>query len=172
MKILLVIALILVSFFFATRSKKTPTDTPSFSPIKALATVEEKEVRSLDGSKKLILTDEKDVYVSDEKGKRLLFSGSNLSLPPNAWAPDDAYVFIQENDSDSLHYLVFKTSGEVFTNGEQNVDVAPLFTKAQPNLRLKGITGWDGPDTLHVTTTTGPSFWFIVSSRAFLQLAR
>ncbi len=190
--VIIVVILVIIVIIVALRSQKNLTEQPTFPVIQALATTEEKEVRSLDGSQKLIMKSQRQsdgtntysftIVDTNKNSEQPLFaqtlpSASSMNLPQNSWAPDNMYVFVQENADGGVHYLVFKVSREPFTSGEQYIDVAPLFAKSQPNLKLKEVTGWDGPDTLHVTTTTpegakGPSFWFIVSSRAFLQLAR
>lgn len=167
MRTFFVILLLVTIAFFITK-KTEQAAVPSVSPIAALATVpKEVEVKNLDGSKKLILTNEGNVFISDEKGKRLLYAGSNLSLPQNAWAPDDMYVFLKQNDT----FLVFKTSGEAFANGEQYLDVVSLFGEKLPDLTLRDATGWDGVGLIHVKSDKS-SFWFDVASKSFLQLAR
>lgn len=167
MRAFLVIIFLIATAVFITK-KTEQTAVPSVSPIAALATVpREVEVKNLDGSKKLILVDEKDVYISDEKGRRLFFSGENLSLPPNAWAPDDVYVFLKQNDT----FLVFKTSGESFASGEQYLDVVSLFGEKLPDFTIRDATGWDGVGLMHIQSDKY-SYWFNVASKSFLQLAR
>lgn len=167
MRAFLIIIFLVATAVFVTKKTSEP-QVPAASPIAALATVpREVEVKNLDGKKKLILVDEKDVYISDDKGKRLFFSGENLSLPQNAWAPDDMYVFIKKNDT----FLVFKTSGETFVGGEQYLDVVSLFGEKLPDLTLRDATGWDGVGLMHIQSDKF-SYWFDVASKSFLQLAQ
>lgn len=158
MKVFLLILLAALGFVFV----KKPQEKSAFvSPIAALATVpKEVEVKNLDGKKKLILVDNA-VYVDEGAGRRFFYSGENISLPQNAWAPNDAYVFIKQGGT----FLVFKT-----TSGEQLADIAALFAEKLPDRVFGDATGWDGVGLVHVTSD-GPSYWFDVASTSFLQLA-
>lgn len=160
MKAFLVILILIASAVFVTK-KTSQTQAPAASPIAALATVpKDVEVKNLDGSKKLVLSNNT-VFIFDDKGKRLFFSGENLSLPQNAWSPDDAYVFLKQNDT----FLVFKTSGEQIAN------VNELFNKKLSDRVLEDATGWDGVGLMHIQSDKY-SYWFDVASKSFLQLAR
>ncbi len=130
----------------------------------------ETEVKNLDGSKKLLLVDGTSVYVFDNKGKRLLFTGTNLTLPNNSWAPNDTYVFLKQT-APTVTYLAFKTSGEQFAANTPYVDIGVLFAERLPERKLRDATGWDGPGLIHIQSD-GPSFWFDVTSQTFIQLWR
>lgn len=122
------------------------------------------------------------LYSCDMKcsNKTLLFqqtlqSGEKLELPFNAWSPDNKYVFIVKKSSAGKSYLVFKASGEAFSDSAPFIDVSTIFAEKQPTLILKDVTGWDSETLLHVFTNSqdgsnGPSFWFEVPSGALIQL--
>lgn len=187
MKILLPALLVFGAIFFFV-SKPQQTTTPAATQAVALAVVpKETEAKNLDASKKLIMSEEKTdegatytFFVTDENGKnrKLLFTaiGEAMSIPRNSWAPNDTYVFIKRSEP-SVTFLVFNASGELFGTGEKYLDIAALFAGKQPELVFADATGWDGAGLVHVTSTTkagtkGPSFWFDVASKSFLQLSR
>ncbi|EKD68126.1 MAG: hypothetical protein ACD_48C00070G0002 [uncultured bacterium] len=172
MRVFLLIILLISAAVVFIKKPPSNTQTPVSSFIAEATVPKETEVKNLDGSKKLVLTEEGSVFISDDKSRRLLYSGTNLSLPQNAWAPDDNYVFIKQDAT----FLVFKTSGEPFAGGEQFLDVVSLFVQKQPERIFKDATGWDGVGLMHVVSDNLPagrqdtSFWFDVASKGFLQL--
>lgn len=97
-------------------------------------------------------------------------SVSSMEIPANSFSPDNNYLFIRENDATESSYFVFKTTGDNFLNGDKYIDVSKEFSARVKSYSLKETTGWDSPGLLHVLTN-GPSFWFELSDRAFLQLA-
>ncbi len=99
---------------------------------------------------------------------------TSISIPINAWTPDDKQLFFIENGPET-HYYVFKADGASFKNGDKFLDVANFWAKSKNNYAIKNVTGWASGDLLIVETlkpdgTTGPWFWFVTSSRKFLQL--
>ncbi len=168
MKIVLFVLLVLGAVIFVKRPEQS-NSTPVAPPVLA-TTPKETEVKNLDGTHTLILNGDGSIFISDDKGRRFLYSGTHLSLPPNAWAPDNSYVFVKQTEP-AVTYLVFKTSGEPFSDTEKYLDVAALFGQKQPQRTLKDATGWDGVGLIHIKSD-GPSFWFDVASRSFLQLSR
>ena len=120
--------------------------------------------------------------------------GGTMIIPQNTWTPDNKLVFLQENDPatsaamlGSLGIFVLKASGEPFVrqladqgksfaDNQQYLDVTSLWTQRKINYTFRSATGWASPTLLIITTnkedgTRGPSYWFDVPSRAFLQLA-
>lgn len=98
-----------------------------------------------------------------------------LSVPYNTWAPDDAYFFLKESMSTSHNYFVFNASGSLFPNNAKYINVQEVFSQKLPHYTIEDVTGWAAPDLLIVNTKTedgkqGPSFWFVISTQAFLQL--
>jgi hypothetical protein len=167
------------------KTKNTQFPVPQI-PIIISPTPITSEVLSPNGDKKLVMEsvshkDNSITYVfsiKDTSGmKRALFSktvGSKetMTLPDNSWSPDDVYAFIQENEASDTAILVFKTSGETFTNGDQTIDVSSLLHSKTGNF-LHQASGWVSPIFLHITTTIdretkGPSYWFDVLSQGFL----
>ncbi len=158
-----------------------PVATPTVNP--------DREVHSPDGKMKIVMkiSNQSDgsklysFYVSALSGEnqKLLFSktveNGSMTLPLNSFSPDDKYVFLREDDSNSFTFLVFKANGDSFSDGQNYLDVATLFIQKKVQYVFKDVTGWDDPTLLHVTTSTGntkgPSFWFDIDSRSFIQLA-
>ncbi len=113
-------------------------------------------------------------------GERLIFarileSSGEMAIPHNSWSPDNKYVFVQEKDeSGQVIFLVLKTSGEAFKNGDQYLNVSALFDQKMKGLLLRDATGWASPTLVNIETSKdetkkGPSYWFDVDSRSFLQ---
>lgn len=186
--VFVIVILVLLGGTLLIARPKGSADKPLLSLPKPLAATQEKDVHSGDGTMKLIVRERQvpegtsysffTAEVSGQNEKQLFTktasAGAFMAIHQNGWAPDNKYVFIQDS-APTKTVLVFKVSGEPFADGEKYVDVGSLFAEKQPKYQFKEVTGWDGPDTLHVTSVTpegakGPSFWFIVSSRAFLQL--
>lgn len=149
-------------------------------------------VHSGDGTAQLIMrkASQKDgsilysFFAADGSGKiqRTLFTkniptSDTMIIPANTWSPDNKYVFLRENNSNSFNIFVFKASGETFADKEQYLDLTALFEKRNLPYIVADVTGWDSETLLHVHTTAkeknsrGPSYWFDVTDRAFLQLA-
>ncbi len=170
----------------------TPQNTsPALSPLTIAAkTPKETVIKNLDATKQLIMMEDPEgdstvytFFVADGVGanRQVLFArtaaaGVSMSVPANSWSPDSRFVFLKE-ESVGTGYLVFRSSGEAFADSTQFIDVLSLFTSKLPEYELTDITGWAGDGLLLVKTKTvsgvnGPSFWFDVSSRSFLQLAR
>ena len=143
------------------------------------------EVPSPDGSKKVILKSYAlnngstvySVYTSDGNGlnKSLIFSKTiskgSIFLPGNSWSPDNKYLFIEDREG-ADNYLVFKSSGLAFADGEKYLNATSLFDTKVKNFTLKSMTGWDDPVLMSVWTTNGTHFWFAVETQNFIQLVR
>lgn len=175
--------------FLANYEKLTSLNQPNpalINPIAPTPAVQNTEVHSPDGEMNLIMQAQKQsdgsiaysFFTSDISGKnkKIIFEktvgiGASMMIPHNSWSPDNKYVFLRENKSDSFDLLVFKASGENFSNGENYISIMPLFAESKIKHTMKDITGWDSPTLLHVITS-GPSYWFDVTTRSFLQLAR
>ena len=148
------------------------------------------EASSLEGTMKLILKKMVDKnnqtqtysFISSDSSSPIFTKTVGLSqsmaIPANSWSPDNKYVFVEEkNEQGEKNYLVLKASGEPFTDGQQYYDVKSLFMAKKTQYTLDKITGWASSNLLIITTLTeqstkGPSYWFEVPSKAFLQLSR
>lgn len=194
-KIIVAIIVIFIGVFLATGYQKGLFNTqdkvlpqPLIDSSVQATVPETKEVHSSDGAMNLIMQTDvsKDgtttySFSTEEasgENEKLIFVriadiGQKLSLPQNAWSPDNKYFFIYVlgNDDSFISALVLKATGENLSDGEKYIDVAPLFVQARKSsYALKNITGWDSQTLLHVKTT-GPTFWFDVGTLGFIQLA-
>ncbi len=151
------------------------------------AVVTDVETTNLIGDKKIIMRtknlDDEQVYsffLSDDSHGEFQFytktstDVTEMLLPRNSYSPNDEYVFIQENVHGVHNFLLFKTSNEIFPNGQSYVNVTEMFNTDARDYVLKEVTGWAAPNLLIVYTTSngskGPSFWFDVTSLSFIQL--
>ncbi len=183
---------ILLIFIFATgvaalRFQNSPSKSLE-TPISSAASpiIQNSEVRSLEGDKKLQMSAKENLdgtikysfSIPDSSGKNLVLfvktvgKGASMALPQNSWSPNSKYVFIEDRNVGFIDYLVFKTNGEPFLNGEKYLNVTTLFNAKVKDYNLKVITGWDDPLLLRVLTVKGPPFWFEIPSQSFIQLAR
>jgi len=170
-------------FSFATRALPVPTLVPTKDKTDIT------EVQSADGTMKLIIKVTSKAggqtytfSVSDIAGlnKKTIFmktlsKNQSLQAPANSWSIDNKYLFLKEQDDGSLSFFVFKANGEPFANGEDYIDVVPLFSNKESSYRIADITGWDSATLLHIFTISangakGPSFWFDVESKTFMML--
>src|SRR5258708_5219987 len=99
-----------------------------------------------------------------------------FSIPFNTWSPDKNYVFVKENNTGVINFLVLNASGIAFRNGSQFINVNEIFNEKLPNYLLQDATGWASGTLLIVNTnnkdgSTGPSFWFDVPSQTFILLS-
>lgn len=187
MKILFIFTLVLgiltVGFLF---SNKSGENDKLISPKVQASTPKASEVRSLEGTMKLLMTSKENpdktltyfFTVSDPSGKttpifsKTATSGEAMALSHNSWSPNNKYLFIEDRFSTFTDYLVFKVNGEPFTNGEKYLNATNLFKEKVKNYNLKAITGWDDPVLVHVQTVKGPPFWFDLTTQSFIQLVR
>lgn len=170
------------------KARATSEDNPFPSPTPIEENV---AVLSSDGSEKLLIrkrnaTEETVEYVlsvssstgADEREliTKTLTSDWRLEIPPNAWSPDDSYVFVRLDGPTSDTYLVLKPSGELFVGGERYVDVGALWSQKKLGFTLREATGWASPTLLILYTTTangakGPAYWFEAPSKALIKLS-
>lgn len=184
------IILVFAGILFLTNSEKlmglSQQNPVLIKPVAPTSAIENSEVHSSDGEMNLIMQAQKQndgsttysFFTSDiaDNNKKLIFEktavdGISMEIPHNSWSPDNKYVFLKESKSGSFDFFVFNASGENFASGEKYIDVMPIFAESKIKYDIKDITGWDSPTLLHVITS-GPSYWFDVTTKAFLQLAR
>ncbi len=171
------------------KSKSTPPNNPPDKFEVSASQPQESEVYSSDGKVKLVMQVEEKNQVKTysfftidiaNKNRKTLFtktvsSGGEMLLPHNSWSPDNKYLFLIENEGDSFNVLVFKASGEIFSKGQQYLDLRALF-KSKAGYSISDATGWASPTVIYVITLSekslkGPTFWFDLSSQTFIQLA-
>lgn len=185
---LLILAFVGV-LFFTNSEKLTSLSQQSpilIKPVAPTPAVQNTEVHSSDGEMNLIMQKQKQndglttysFFTSDIAGnnKKLIFEktavvGVSMEIPHNSWSPDNKYVFLKENKPDSFDFFVFNASAENFSSSEKYIDVMPRFAESKIKYEMKDITGWDSPTLLHAKTF-GPSYWFDITTKAFLQLTR
>lgn len=193
-------AIVLVSFillagagvFFITRQKAA---VPAFEqPIvlfRPTPTPIPREESSIDNTKKLRLQAERQpdgsttylLFAMDANGanQRLIFqktepAETSLDLH-NSWSPDGTYVFVKEKGPGGEKFFVLQSTGTPFGDGQTALDVGALFDARKTGYVFDKVTGWASGTLLILYTKTeqgakGPSYWFELPSRAFLQLAR
>ena len=110
---------------------------------------------------------EKQLYTTKVKGSE------NMSVPFNAWSPDNKYLFVHKNGNDAL---VFRATGEPIASGQTYFDVGDLFREQNKKDMFSEATGWASETLLIVNTvkadnTKGSSYWFEVPSKAIIQLS-
>ncbi len=118
------------------------------------------------------------VFLKDDKSpaKRNLFTrtegiAQSLSIPFNAWSPDNTYFFLKETTPKGFNYLVYPAENQ----NHVSVNLSMLFAKAYPTYSITDVTGWGGYGLLVVNTKTQDgslqSFWFEVYDSAFIPLS-
>ena len=170
--------------------KETVSIQPDRTDAVVMAQAEEKikEVRSGDGKARLIRVVKEatggevnySLKVISGGTERELFSkvvgpGASVDIPLNSWSPDNKQFFLQENDGQAMHYLVYREDGGKYRDGQEYLNINEDWLKSKNNYTIKEVTGWEGNDLLRVNTSNadgsrGPSFWFVISTRKFLQL--
>jgi hypothetical protein len=167
---------------FMGESIVVPSVTPTQSPPAVV------EASSIEGKMKLIMrTIPKEdglfsytFFVFDGEREYSIFTKdakkNAFVVPSNSWSPDGSFVFIIDTSSLHEQVLVFNASGETFGEEEKYLNVTELFTSSNQQQIFDTATGWDSRGLLHLRTqnpdgTKGPSYWFDVDSRTFIQLA-
>lgn len=100
----------------------------------------------------------------------------NWTIPYNTWSPENKYLFLKESTPSDDNYYVFNADGNLFSDGAQFINVSDLFNLKITDYTLTEITGWADPNLLIINTKTkqgeqGPSLWFDIPSRSFIQLS-
>ena len=188
--VFLILAAVSYKLYFA--GQTSTSQNQILRPYPTSNKTQELSVHSGDGTAQLIMrkASQKDnsilysFFAANASGKieRTLFTkniptSDTMVIPANTWSPDNKYVFLRENNANSFSIFVFKASGEAFADQEQYLDLTALFAKRNLPYTVADVTGWDSETLLHMHTTAkeknsrGPSYWFDVTDRAFLQLA-
>lgn len=187
-KLLILVCLIISAvsvFFILKNSQKSPptSQKPAYAPRVVVADSPElTTIEAPDGKNKLVAKAEKTKdgttysfsVVNDTTGisKNLLTKsvpvGTVISIPFNTFSPDDKYIFLKETTPSNITYFV--------PLGDQILDISALFPEKHPNYIITDVTGWGGMTLIVVNTDkkeggVGPSFWFDVTSKSFIQLS-
>ena len=105
-----------------------------------------------------------------------ILPNAKMDLPKNSFSPDNKFFFIKEIGPTATNYFVFKATGEAFSEGEQFIDVMPLFVAKNTGFELSDVTGWASPTLLYLLTKSntgesGPTYWLEIPSLAIIRLA-
>ena len=166
----------------------TPSPTPTPAPIAPfIPTVANTTQISEDGTKNVTLrtiqnkndTVTYDITTSDSNAfmfSKTLASGESISLPFNAWSPNNKYFFIQENTGTGTNIMVFNDNGDPFANSDTYLDLTGDFTKYAPSANFDQATGWAADNLIIITTklvdgSEGTSYWYEVPSEGVIPLA-
>jgi hypothetical protein len=189
-KFLILIIILIAAAGVIFMSQKMHTNSDSYVPIVAEAEEESKETSEIspDGKMTLSMKSEK-----VETGTRYSFSikesESNISheiytmtapaesiftIPANTFSPDNKYVFLKESNGKQANYFVLSVNSS--SNSQNSLDISPLFVAKHPDLTVTDMTGWGGINLIVFNTDkvnggVGPSFWFDVPSKSFIQLS-
>jgi hypothetical protein len=159
----------------------TPTPTITFEP----TTNTDTQISS-DGTHKVNLKtthnqDQSKTYeVSADNGpvifSQTLSANETITLPFNAWEPQNRYFFIQENLGSGPQVLVFKGDGTTFADGEQYLNLTAAYDKLGSTYSYDVATGWAGYDLIVINTkasdgTQGASYWFEPPYGSIIPLA-
>ena len=92
------------------------------------------------------------------------------------FSSDDKYLFLKETTGNQITYFVLTASGLPVTKDAQTVDFSSLFTAKYPDYVITDATGWAAPTLVVINTNktdgkVGPSFWFDVQTKSFIQLS-
>lgn len=101
--------------------------------------------------------------------------GSSIAIPLNSWSPDYKQVFIKTSSPSGENYYLFKANGDPYADGKKYIAVGDYWSETKTTNKINRISGWAGPDLLMVYTTKedgteGPAYWFVTSTRKFMQV--
>jgi hypothetical protein len=108
--------------------------------------------------------------------QKTLDGQSTMTIPFNAWSPDNKHFFVQKHNPDMTHNYVFKVNGAAFPDDEQHIDVNTVFAEKNTEFTLDKVTGWAAPGLLMVKSkttenTVGPTYWFDINRKSLIRLA-
>lgn len=180
----LVVSAVSVFYILKANQKNVSVNTqrPSYAPPVADASqIASNIVEAADGKKQLMVKEVKNkegvtytftvLTVADGSSKEVFRKtvpvGTTLSIPANTFSPDDKYFFLKETSPTGDDYFV--------PLEDQILDLSALFPEKHPKYKITDVTGWGGMNLIVFNTDkveggTGPSFWFEVPSKAFIQL--
>ncbi len=187
--ICLVVAVAVV--FFGLRPGKSRSDDTSVPPTVPEARASQlTSVGSPDGKMSLTMKQKKGdgtvtytFLIADEEtgSQREIFfktvpSGTVFTVPNNTFSSDNKYVFFKEISLGSVDYYILTSSGEPVYKDTQGFNFSSLFNEKHQDYVITDVTGWAGPTLVVINTDksgggTGPSFWFDVASKSFIQLS-
>lgn len=158
---------------------------PTTSPLPPNPKVSTISQTSPDGVKKLTMTITPHMDITKTymffSGDKELYNisfpeGDRMSVPFNAWSPDNKYVFLESITATRNAAIVMRADGRPITGNDPYFDVAALFATRNTGYAYQETTGWASETLLIVNTTRpdgskGPSYWVEIPSKAVIQLA-
>jgi hypothetical protein len=107
---------------------------------------------------------------------KTLGANETLTLPFNAWEPQNNYFFIQENLAAGPNVLVFKADGSAFGDSEPYLDLTDAYAKLGSSDTYDQATGWGGYDVIVMNTkasdgSQGTSYWYELPYGSLVPLA-
>lgn len=103
------------------------------------------------------------------------FPYESLSIPFNAWSPDDNYVFVNKNTKSGSQALVFRGDGQALASNEPFYNAYEIFTAKQTGNTYNETTGWASETLLIINTTNNgsksTSYWLEIPSKALISLS-
>jgi hypothetical protein len=108
--------------------------------------------------------------------KSLSEDDSLISIPFNAFSPNNKYLFLKYEGGQGPKRIVIRTDGENIKGDEKSVEIEKSFYEKYPDFKITDVTGWGGYSVIVVNTdnkegTTGPSWWFDMSNFSFVRLS-
>lgn len=184
--LLILLAVIFVLTTLIQKSNKTSQTiiSKAAAPSSIITPIQIKETSimdSPDGTKTLTLNSNSLFVSSTSDGvKKEIFKSDsndlhNFEIPYNSWSPDNVYIFLKDKVTTPSNYLVFQSSGNLFANNLQYLNIQDLFQKKIQNYSIEDVTGWADPNLVIVNakqneTGSKVSFWFDVPSQSFIKL--
>ncbi len=159
----------------------TPTPTITFQP-----TTNSDSQISADGKHTVVLktihnqdlTKTYEVSTDDNPAfyTKTLGVNETITLPFNAWEPENRYFFIQENLSNGPKILVFTADGSAFGDGEPYRDLSDAYAKYGSTYTYDAATGWAGYNLIVINTkaedgTQGASYWYELPYGSIIPLS-
>lgn len=107
---------------------------------------------------------------------KTLANGDTMSIPFNAWSPDNNYFFIQENSASGTSIYVFQASGQPFANGQSYLNLTDAFSKYGASDSFDQASGWASNTLIVILTkasdgSEGTSYWYEVPDGSIIPLS-
>lgn len=120
------------------------------------------------------------IYSFTVSGKEIFTKTTDLStvisIPGNSWSPNNKYVFLKESGSSGPAFFALSATVLSSEQNDQTANITNLFSQKYPDLSIGDVTGWGGMNLIIVNSaksdgSRGPSFWFEMPGRGFIQLS-
>lgn len=104
------------------------------------------------------------------------FATDSMSLPFNAFSPDNRYLFLNHNTKTGTEAWVFRADANPIAENVTYYNAKEIFDARNTGNTYQEATGW-ASETLVIINTTlsdgskGPSYWLEIPSKAVIQLS-